>query len=239
MAGQFKGSIYYFLIQLKRPFIIFWSIIISFMVLGYGMSLLFGAEDTFVMFDMSFPIYVFGAVFGFVAVKNCIPYLVRMGATRSIIFTTVGISLFLLAVVNAVIANTLYTLSETVFGEPTKGMVTIEVESGEASYAFSHLADLVNNTWYTRVVIDTSIGFFLLALLFVLALMFYRYGFIGGFGILGLTMAVVVLGISREWFTDFFIFIANHFSFTFFYQLFVTGIIIYLIAYLLMRRLTI
>ena|SRR5699024_2045278 len=238
MDAQLKGSFYYVVTNTKRPFTIFWIILGGFMFLSYGMSYLFVGSETVVSYDLSFPIYIFGAVLGFNFVKNCIPYLIRMGSSRMNISLTIGLSFILLSIFNALIANTLYELMNKIAGEVNRGIFTIGI--GDASYTFTHLADLImKNMWFNRVVIDTSIGFFLLASFFLLGLIFYRYGYIGGFSALGLFMAVIVFGIAKEWLIDFFKYIFTDFHFIFFYQLFLTGIVIYLISYLLMRRLTI
>lgn len=238
MGNQLKGSFYYFLTNMRRPFLIFWAVLGGFMVLTYSLSYLFASTDTVIIFDFSFPIYIFGAVFGFIAVRNCIPYLIRMGATRSNIFMTAGLSFLSLAIVNALLANTIYQVIDKVFSGENAGIFTIQTE--EQSFTFSHLADLVmNNTWYSRLVIDTSIGFFLLAIFFIIGLVFYRFGFVGGFGMLGIFMATFVLGVTKGWLIEFFMTIFKDFNFIFFYQLLLTGILIYLLSYLFMRRLTI
>jgi len=238
MDAQLKGTFYYFLTNMKRPFLIFWAILVGFMLITYGMSYLFADTATVIAYDLSFPIYIFGAILGFHTVKSCIPYLIKMGSTRANIFVVSGASLFALACLNAMIANTIYVIVEKVHSEVKSAIFTLE--TGENSYTFSHLADLVmDSTWYSRVVIDASIGFFLLAAFFLLALIFYRYGFIGGFGTLGIFMGTIAFGIERGWLIDFFSSIFSNFHFTFFYQLMLTGIVIYLLSYVLMRRLTI
>ncbi|HLR72206.1 MAG TPA: hypothetical protein VK085_12350 [Pseudogracilibacillus sp.] len=97
----------------------------------------------------------------------------------------------------------------------------------------------MESTWVTRGVIDSSITFFLMAVAFMIGLVFYRYGLIGGFGIIGVAMVVIVFGISRGWLLDFFINILSDFSFVFFYQLFAIGLIVYLASFILLRRITV
>lgn len=239
MDGQLRGAVYFILTDLKRPFVIFWTVLVSFMVLTYGLDYIFSkGDDTAVSYDLSFPIYIFSAVLAFVTVKNCIPYLIKMGSTRMNIFVSAGVSFLCLAMVNAALANTITLIAEKVFKATNNGIFTITTE--EKSYSFSHLADLVlETTWYSRVVIDTSIAFFLLACFFIIGLIFFRFGYIGGFAILGITMATLVFGIAKGWILDFFIELFTDFSFIFFYQLLLTGVVIYLISYVVMRKITI
>src|SRR5699024_11266310 len=107
-----------------------------------------------------------------------------------------GVSFFFMERLNAAIANTITLIAQKIFKATNNGIFTITTE--EKSYTFSHLADLVlETTWYSRVVIDTSIAFFLLACFFIIGLIFYRFGYIGGFTILGITMATLVFGIAQ------------------------------------------
>jgi len=241
MDGQLRGAVYFILTNIKRPFIIFWTVLVSFMVLTYGIDYIFSTgNDTAVNYDLSFSIYIFSAVLAYVTVKNCIPYLIKMGSTRMNIFVSTGVSFLILALVNAALSNTIYLIAEKIFRVTNDGIFVIE--TGEKSYSFSHLADsdlVLETTWYSRVVIDTSIAFFLLACFFIIGLIFYRFGYIGGFTILGITMATLVFGIAKGWILDFFIELFTDFSFIFFYQLLLSGVVIYLISYIVMRKITI
>lgn len=238
MDSQLKGAFFFVLTNMKQPFIIFWLVLTSFLVITYGLSYLFISEDTTVMYDLSFPIYIFGAVFGFVAVKNCIPYLIKMGSTRFNIFITAGLAFFGLTLLNAILSNTIYFAINKMFRTTNEAMFTIE--TGENAYSFSHIADLVTeSTWYSRIIIDTSIAFFLLACFFILGLIFYRFGYIGGFSVLGILMATLMLSIAKGWVFDYLFESFTDFHFVFFYQLLLIGIVIYLMSYVFMRRITI
>src|SRR5690625_686986 len=98
MDGQLRGAVYFILTNIKRPFIIFWTVLVSFMVLTYGIDYIFSTgNDTAVNYDLSFSIYIFSAVLAYVTVKNCIPYLIKMGSTRMNIFVSAGVSFLCLA----------------------------------------------------------------------------------------------------------------------------------------------
>src|SRR5699024_3443391 len=103
-----------------------------------------------------------------------------------------------------------------------------------------HLGDFLGeNSWITRVFIDTSISFFFLAVMFIIGLIFYRFGLIGCFSFIGAGVIIFILGMFIGWLLDFFATIFRDFSIIFFYQLLVTGILIYLVSFLLIRRITI
>src|SRR5699024_12389723 len=91
---------------------------------------------------------------GFNFVKNCIPYLIRIGSSRTNIFLVTGLSLIVLSILNGLVANTLYGLMNKISGEVFQGIFTIQ--TGNESYSFTHISDLImENTWFNRVVIDT------------------------------------------------------------------------------------
>lgn len=228
MQRELKGSLYYLLANLRYPFIIFWSVMIIALAISIILDFLMD-EEGFITFNFSGSIFIFGAIFGTYIVKAAIPYAIKMGATRKKLFLSVGIHLFGIAITNSLIANSLNSFLENFYGNTLGRTLTL-----------SHFAELfMESTWVTRVVIDSSITFFLMAVAFMIGLMFYRYGLIGGFGIIGVAMVVIVFGISRGWLLDFFINILSDFSFVFFYQLFAIGLIVYLASFILLRRITV
>ena len=240
MPREIKGTLYYLQAHLRYSFIIFWSIMIGVLVFSLIMKVLLASEETVVSFDFSIPIYLFGAIFGYYIVKNTMPYLIKMGVTRKSLFVSVGIHILTIALLNAIIANTIYSLLRFFYGGNIQSSILVEIEAEETTLAFTHFADIfMENTWLTRVVIDTSITFFLLAATLLVGLIFYRFGLIGGIGSIAAVMLIFILGMTKGWLVDFFLKIYENFSFAFFYQLFAVGILLYLLSFILIRRITV
>ncbi len=237
MQRELKGTLYYLQANLRYSFIIFWSIMLGVLVLSMVADLLISDDEGIIAFNFSLPIYIFGSIFGFYIVKNTIPYLIKMGVTRKSLFISAGIHLFGIAIINSIIANTINSFLENMY-ENSMGSLT--VSDGNTTLTLTHFADLfMDSTWLSRVVVDTSVGFFLITITLVVGLIFYRYGLIGGFGTIGIVMMTFIVAIARKWLESFFIKLIENFDLTFFYQLFAVGILIYLFSFLLMRRITI
>lgn len=237
MPKQLKGGLYYLFANVRYSLTVFWTILLVILLVTIVLTLLL--PDSVVSFQLAVPVYVFAAVIGYWIVKNAFPYLIKMGSTRINLILSFGIYGFLLAFLNAILANTINNFVTLLIGtERNTGALTV-TENG-STMTFNHVGEFLGeNTWIMRVFIDTSISFFLLAVMFIIGLIFYRYGLIGGFSFLGVVAITIVFGFSKGWLLDFFIAIFENFSFAFFYQLFAVGIIIYLFSFFLLRRLTV
>lgn len=237
MPKQLKGGLYYLFANVRYSLTVFWTILLVILLVTIVLTLLL--PDSVVSFQLAVPVYVFAAVIGYWIVKNAFPYLIKMGSTRINLVLSFGIYGFLLAFLNAILANTINNFVTLLIGtERNTGALTV-TENG-STMTFNHVGEFLGeNTWIMRVFIDTSISFFLLAVMFIIGLIFYRYGLIGGFSFLGVVAITIVFGFSKGWLLDFFIAIFENFSFAFFYQLFAVGIIIYLFSFFLLRRLTV
>lgn len=228
MQRELKGSLYYLLANLRYPFTIFWTVMISALTVSI-IADLFMDDEGFIAFNFSGSIYVFGAIFGAYIVKGAIPYIIKMGASRKSLFVCAGIHLFGIAAANSLISNSINSFLENFYGSTL-----------ERTLRLSHFSDFfMESTWTARVIIDSSITFFLMAVAFMIGLVFYRFGLIGGFGVMGAAMVVIVFGISRGWLLDFFINIFSDFGLVFFYQLLALGIIVYFLSFILMKKITV
>lgn len=238
MTKQLKGSLYYLLANSRYSLIVFWSVLGAVLLLTLVVDFLTSDSSTFA-FNLSFPIYVFAAVMGYWIVKNTIPYIIKLGGTRKNIFSAIGMYAIILTLFNAIIANVVSSLITFVYGQGKfRGVISLSYNDNIAS--FNHIGDfLENSTWLTKIFIDMSISFFLLAMMLMIGLIFYRYGLIGGFSFLAIGMITFIIGMTKGWLSDFFIQVFSNFSFVFFYQLFFVGVGIYVLSYLLLRRLTI
>lgn len=236
MVTELKGSLYYMFSNLRFSLIVFWGILM--VILAFTIITTMLVEDTHVTFNMGFPTYIFAAIFGFWMVKNAIPFLIKMGATRKAIFIAVGIFGIALSLINAILSNTINSIIALAFSNgELKSPIVITVNGDEEMVG--HIGQFIGrNDWLSRIVIDSSISFFLFGCLFIGGLIFYKYGIVGGTSFIAIGFLAILYAGNAGWLESFFKFVFTDFSFTFFYQLFAVGVIIYCISILLLRRLT-
>ncbi|PAV28123.1 hypothetical protein CIL05_18630 [Virgibacillus profundi] len=228
MARQIKGLLYFFITDIRHSLMIFWTILLSILVVSLAFSyFLLSVEDGKYFFAFTIPIYVYCAIVGFLTVKDNIPFALKIGATRKNIFISIGLFFLGLAFVKSIIANTLHALT-LLFTEAT----------GIHTFHFIHAASLLQDTWLTRVFVDASIAFFFFAVMFIVGLLFYKYGLAGGGSVAGVVVVVLLLGIAQGWIFDFFVEVISDLKLTFFFQMLGVGIGIYIISFLLVRRIT-
>lgn len=231
MGRQIKGLLYFFGTNTRRSLTIFWTILLTIVAISLGFIYVqAGVDNDEGMFRLSLtaPMYVYCAILGFVTVKEFVPFSIKMGATRKNLFVGAGIFYFVLSFLMAVVGSILQEL--------VKALIRA---TGIEWFAFLHPAQfLVDNTWYTRIFMDTAIMFFLFAVMFVLGLLFYRYGFAGAGSVMGALVVVMLLGIAQGWVIDFVVDVFADIDLGFFYQLFGIGILFYAISFLFLRRIT-
>ena len=236
MMQELKGSLYYLFSNLRFSLFIFWGILAGVLVISLISSFLI--EDTHVSFNMAFPIYIFSAIFGYWIVKNAIPYLIKMGATRKTIFVAVGIFGICVGLINAFISSLIDQIISLIStSNVLNTSMSISVDGNEQF--INHIGQLVSNDgWLARMVIDTSISFFLFGCLFIAGLIFYKFGIVGGLASFVVGFLLFLYAGNAGWLERFVLFIMKNFDMMFFYQLFGVGVLIYLISYLFLRRLT-
>lgn len=101
-----------------------------------------------------------------------------------------------------------------------------------------HPAQLLNDSWITRVIVDVSIMVLLLAIMFLLGLLFYKYGLLGGGSAVGVLVIVFLVGMEQGWIGDFFVDLYRSLSITSFYQVLLFGLVLYCITWTMLRRIT-
>lgn len=238
MSQQFYGSTYLITTYMRKNVILFWIILLAFFFITGVAGLLIGGKNVTVSFDFSIPIYIFGAIVGFVIVKNCVPYLIKMGSTRTNVFLSFGAAFLGISLLNSILANTINLLSEKVLGLIKSGVFVIY--TGDEEISFTHIAELISeDTLLNRVIIDLSISFFLISCMFLLGLIFFRFGPVGGFLSLGAFFIIFLLSISNGWLEKVFVNLFTQFEFSFFYKTFLAGLFIYALSFLLFRRIKI
>ncbi|WP_174615958.1 hypothetical protein [Virgibacillus ihumii] len=229
MGRQIKGLLYFFVTDIRHSLIVFWTILLSILVVSFAFAIfLTSVEDGFMYFMLTAPIYVYCAILGFLTVKESVPFSIKMGATRKNLFISLGIFFFALSLAMSVAASVLQEIVNGITGA-----------TGIDTFTFMHLAYFLENTWYTRIVIDTSVSFFFLSFMFIVGLIFYKYGFAGGGGFLGVLVVLLLIGIAKGWIIDFFMNLFADIELTFFYQMIGIGVVFYFISFVFLRKITI
>ncbi|GAA0442534.1 hypothetical protein PD280_00190 [Virgibacillus salarius] len=227
--NQLKGLLYFFLVDIRHSMMIFWTILLSILVVCIAFGFYLDAIDGGMMtFSLTAPIYIYCSILAFNVVKEFIPFSIKLGATRKNIFISIGIFFFLLAITKAVVASIL----QEAISFFTK-VIGIE------DFYFLHLAYFVNDTWYIRIGMDVMLIFFLMSLMFMLGLVFYRHGFLGGGISLGVAAVVLLFGIAQGWLIDFIVDLVVHINMVFFLQLFAVGLLLYLASFAFLKQITI
>ncbi len=238
MIQDIKGVFHFLMVNIRHPFIIFWMIVIAFYIISLTLTFILGAEG--VLFQASFPIYIFCAVVGLWLVKNTVPYLIKLGVTRKLIFLSYGLFFILLAIVQSVLANFLMRFTTLTGKTAIGGHVFFESGSTDASFAFYHLSQfLPKDIFLTQVIVDVIVCFAGLSLTFLIGLIFYRYGLVGGFSFLATLFLLFIGSIAKGYFVDLVKYIVNNYTLTIYFALFGCSVVIYAISYFFLRRLTI
>lgn len=236
MVTELKGALYYLFANLRYSLIVFWAVLAGVLLISIIATSLF--EDSQASFNLPFPMYVFAAIFGFWMVKNTIPYLIKMAGTRKTIFLAIGIFGVSLSLLNAILAN---VISKVIMSIDQKGLLNSGLsvtENGNEQF-FNHIGQFIGyDSLISRIFIDTSISFLLFSCLFIGGLIFYKYGIIGSTIVSAILILIIIYAGNAGLLGKFFNYLIENFSFAFFYQLFGLGVIVYLLSFFLLRRLT-
>lgn len=229
MNNQVKGLLYYYTQDLVRTSKIFWSILITMLVaLSFLAYFLIDVGATEFYWAMPFATYTNVCIIAFQCVKKDIPFGLKMGAIRNNIFLSYFYFFLAYSLFMAILGNTVQLVTE--------GMHHL---FGVSNFIFSHPAMLLTDNWLTRTIIDTFFMFFLMALLFLVGLIFYRSGLIGGGLFLAAFLVVALYGLFDGWLIDAFANILPDTSMLTFFILFLIGVVLYLISYLFIKKMTV
>ncbi|WP_163971021.1 hypothetical protein [Oceanobacillus halotolerans] len=229
MQKQIKGLLYFYTADIRHSLTVFWTILLAILVVS--LTFVYFLErlgDGFFTFSLTGPMYVYCAILGFITVKEAIPFSIKIGATRKNIFISLGIFFFLLSFSMATVGS---LLQEAIKG--LNQLLNVDI------FTFLHISHFLSDVWYSRILIDTSIMFFLLTFMLVVGLIFYRYGLLGGGTFLGILLVIFLVGITQDWFVNFFGEVFLNIDLVFFIQLFGIGVSLYFLSFLLLRRITI
>ncbi|MEN2465215.1 hypothetical protein [Ornithinibacillus sp. FSL M8-0202] len=229
MNKQIKGLLYFYISDIRHNILIFWSILLFMLLvsLAFGVYLL-GVEDGMLAFGFPFAIYFYCLVIGFTRVKESIPFSIKMGATRKNILISMGIYFLIIATVQSLVANTIQEV-----------VLLLTKNANITSFMFLHPAMIIEDNWLNRLLIDISVMFFLLSFMFVMGLLFYKYGLAGGGLVAGVLVILLLFGIAKGWVYDIIVEFVNQVNIVFFYQMFGIGLLFFLLSFVFVRRITI
>ncbi|CDQ42079.1 hypothetical protein [Virgibacillus salexigens] len=229
MNNQLKGLIYFYMVDIRHSLKVFWIILLSILMVSIAFGYYIKAIDGGMMtFSLTGPIYIYCSIVAFISVREYIPFAIKMGATRKNIFISIGIFFLLLSAVKAIVASLLQEL-----------VLFLITGIGIDGFYFLHLAHFIDDTWYIRIGMDIMTIFFAMSFMFMLGLIFYRYGFFGGGITLGIVGVIFLFGIATGWIVDFIAEIISHLDMLFFIQLFAVGIFFYFLSFFILKRMTI
>ncbi|WP_416149047.1 hypothetical protein ACM26V_22720 [Salipaludibacillus sp. HK11] len=103
-------------IEFRRSYVIFWTIILSFMMLGAMLSYTFLSESEVIMnWNTNFAVMVYLTITGAFLIKSGIHYGVAMGASRVKMYFAICIFMLCIATISAFIDVGIYFASNAVF----------------------------------------------------------------------------------------------------------------------------
>ncbi|WP_284141561.1 MULTISPECIES: hypothetical protein [unclassified Virgibacillus] len=229
MGRQVKGLLYFFTADSMRTLAIFWGILSGTLLLNLVIAyFLVDVTDTRMLFIIPFGTYIFCAIFGFVTVKQCIPFAIKMGATRKNIYASIGIFFLLLAIFKAVLSSTMQSVL----------MFLIDLFQIK-TFSLVHPAALLQDTWLTRIVLDASMMVLILTIMFFVGLIFYRFGLLGGGVFSGVIVIVMLLGLAKGTIFDVATQLYKNIDMTLFYQISFIAFLLYVCTWIFIRKITV
>ncbi|GAB3804089.1 hypothetical protein [Virgibacillus kimchii] len=227
MGRQIKGLLYFFIMDLRYSLMIFWGILLGILVVSLTFAyFLTGVEgETNFIFFLTIPMYVYAGIVGYLTIRDFMPFSIKMGATRKNMFIAIGIFFFLISAAKSLFATILQELVEK-----------FNAFAGIDIFTFLHFAHLLENNWYTRIIIDTAVMFFAFMVMLLIRLLIHRFGLLGAGSVLGLLAVLLLLAVARGWIFDFFRELFTAFEIGIFYQVFGIGLLLYFISFLFIKR---
>ncbi|HEY4601757.1 MAG TPA: hypothetical protein VIG73_10865 [Cerasibacillus sp.] len=228
MERQMKGLFYFYTMNIKFSMTVFWSILLGTTIVSILLSMMIVNPTYSMYFSFSIMVYIYSAIIGFHSVKDVLPYAVKVGATRKNIFLSMGIYFLGLALSQALILSVTHRII-------TSAIKYLDIQT----YVLLDLASwLIDDSWLNQILIHTAIIFLLMIVMYIIGLLFYKYGLVGGGIVMGMTVLFMLVGIATGWLSDLFNSILSIIDRMFFIEMIGVTIVIYTLTWLLVRKLT-
>jgi ABC-2 type transport system permease protein len=194
MSRDIRALLYYFMADYRFSLTVFWSILLSSIVLLFIIALSFG--ETMVGVSSSLAIYIFCAISGFLMTKETFPFCIKLGSTRN----SYVVSAFIFNVLTAVFMATIHLVASLLVRLFAK---VANVDN--FNYFFTLDGTTIANTWYNQLMVDSLICFMLLSVGFLLSSIVYRLGLVGGLGSIAILGLAIILPQTRNVLIDTFV----------------------------------
>lgn len=226
MGRQIKGLLYFYRTDLQFSIMVFWSILLAMLVVSVSMMFLFPSID-FMSFSFTAPIYVYCAIVGFLMARHTVAFSIKLGATRKNIFISMGIFFITLALIKSTVAALI------------QAGVTKFVLRDDMNFLFAHPMNLYEDTIVNRIYTDFFIIIFLTVLTYLISLLFYKFGLLVGGLIVGMGLVLFTFSLVSGELITYIIDSFQNSVYIFFAQFGVVALVAYLLAWLLLRRITV
>ncbi len=229
MNKQIKGLLYFYITSFRFTITIFWAILLFSLVLCLVIAYFLSSfDDLQFAFILPFATYINVAIIGFLTVKEVIPFSLKLGATRKNLFTAIGLFFLIFALFQSLLSNIVQSATE----------LFIDVV-GLNGFMLIHPAELLGkSTFLNCMIVDTTMMLFLLALMYIIGLLFYRGGLLAGGIFIGVVAVALLFGVAKGWIIDYIFELYQTIDLMFFAQILGVSIVIYAITFLLIRKVT-
>lgn len=228
MKQQMKGLIYFFLVNSRYSFTIFWSILLGITLFTAITAYIIDDQEGVMKISLTAPMYVYSGIYGFFVVKNWIPFFIKLGTSRKNIL--LGLGLFFMGV------SFSFALTGTVLQSV---FMFFAKQINLHMFSFGHISLFIEDTWYIRLLIDSSLMLFCFTFMFVIGLLFYKYGLAIGGAVLGIFMMGIIYSIYKGWIIEFAINVFTNLELTLFWQIALIATLLYIFSWFFIRKITI
>ncbi|UFU00025.1 hypothetical protein KO561_03405 [Radiobacillus kanasensis] len=228
MSKQLKAMLYFYVTDMRKQFTIFWMILMSIVVVSLIMATTM-PDFWEAYLTISIPVYTFSGVAGFKIIKESLPFTIKMGGTRSSYFVSIGMFMLGYSIIAAFITNVVHSLSMLV-------MDILKLDNLQIMHPTALMGQ--EDVWLYRFGIDFYLNFFFIATLFILGLIFYKFGIVGGFLTLGVFALLNAVAIASGELIELGEVVIFQSEVSHYLVLFGIGAFLYVISWSLLRRIS-
>lgn len=235
MMQEMKATLYMLYANYKLSLLSFWAILLGILTILLLSTYLIGASKS--EFTLSAPMYFYTPIVAAMVITGVLPFMIKHGVTRFPLFLSLGLFLLVVSVLNAIFVQVIHKGLELFLNMENK---VVQLKSGESTFSLNHIGDmLAHKHFLTEMTIDISVSMLLSMLVFLIAIIFYRYGKMIASSMLAIVGILFVLDMTNQGAVyQFFEYVVTHFNFNYFYYIFGVSILVYLFSYLFLYNIT-
>ena len=229
MMKQLQGLLYFYAADLRFSFTVFWSVLLSFLGVSLIIAyLLLNVDGAKFLFGFPVGAYGYAGIIGFLMVKEYIPYSLKFGAVRKNIYLAIGLFFLAFSFFMAILSSTFQSLA----------VAFIDAIDLHIMHIIHPALIIGNDTWLTRIVMDTAIMFTIAVVLFVIGLLLYRGGLITGSSVVGLLLLFLLFGVAQGFLFEYLQELYHSIRMMYFFQVFAFGIVLFAFCYIFVKGIT-